>query len=68
MRFNCGPDKHTRQILKEKEMLNWHKHFAWLPIRMSENDCRWLETVERRFWHWNRYGNYGSVPEYRECT
>lgn len=66
MRFNCGLDKWTRRRLKEHKMLNWHKHFCWWPIRMGENDCRWLETVERKFAYWNKYVNGGSDQEYRE--
>lgn len=56
MKFNCGPTraermkkkKHTalKQKLKDEQ---WHKWFAWYPVRIDKNDCRWLETVERIF-------------------
>lgn len=36
MRFDCD--------WKE----NWHRKFAWLPIKVSKHDCRWLEYVERK--------------------
>ena len=26
----------------------WHKWFAWYPVQLSRNDCRWLEYVERK--------------------
>lgn len=26
----------------------WHRYFAWLPVWVGENDCRWLETIERK--------------------
>lgn len=35
--------------------MQWHPVFAWLPIRVGENDCRWLETVERKY-PWARVG------------
>ncbi len=28
----------------------WHRWFAWFPVRVGENDVRWLERVERRGW------------------
>lgn len=68
MRFNCGPDKWTKRRRREQKMLGWHKHFCWWPVRLAEGDCRWLETVERKYNHWNIYGNYGSGEEYREIS
>lgn len=26
----------------------WHRWFAWRPVRLESGDCRWLEYVERR--------------------
>lgn len=26
----------------------WHRYFAWYPIKVALNDCRWLEYVERK--------------------
>lgn len=40
MKWDC--DKRS-DILKE-----WHTKFTWLPIRLGPNDCRWLETLERK--------------------
>lgn len=58
MRFNCGltDEEKTRrnctkerfeQLSRECELLKdrgtaW---FAWYPVRVGEEDCRWLETV-----------------------
>ena len=46
MRFDCGEtwsEKWTRRC-------NWHPWFAWYPVRIhGTHDCRWLETVERKF-------------------
>ena len=27
---------------------NWHLWFAWYPVRVGDNDCRWLEFVCRK--------------------
>lgn len=40
MKFDCGR-RHSR-------LTNWHSWFAWYPTRISGDDCRWLETVERK--------------------
>jgi len=70
MRFNCGTKKkkltHEEIIAKRQAhreyMMNWHLHFAWLPVRIAENECAWLETVERRF------PNAGAVKRFMEGT
>jgi hypothetical protein len=33
-----------RQLAKMK----WHKHFCWLPIRLTDGSRVWLQTVWRR--------------------
>lgn len=33
---------------KRVHKTKWHKWFAWYPIRLGNNDCRWFEYVERR--------------------
>lgn len=56
MKFNCGKSREQRLrdafVVAEKNAeaaRNWHKHFAWLPVRVAEGDCRWLEFVMRRY-------------------
>lgn len=66
MKFDCGPPKCVSQYAKKRKMENWHDHFAWWPIRLGQNDCRWLETVQRKYNHWYTYNNYGIYPDYRE--
>ena len=44
MRFNCG--KSVQKKLKDQR--EWHSWFAWYPVRVAENDCYWLEYVERK--------------------
>lgn len=50
MKFNCGPDKYERAVIKEnklnekcEQMRKGVKKFAWLPTRVGSGDCRWLE-------------------------
>ena len=57
MKFKCGPT--VKELYKRKEaMENWHDHFAWWPVKIGPGDCRWLETVQRRYmgWHYNQCG------------
>jgi hypothetical protein len=39
----------------------WHRWFAWHPVRVGDGDVRWLEAVERRL-VWN--GFFGYAFEY----
>lgn len=52
MKLNCGPsaeerDRQARRKAREY-WCNWHRWFAWFPVRIGENDCRWLEYVDRQ--------------------
>lgn len=77
MKFNCrkltGETEALRRLERRQALQEWHKVFAWWPILVDDNDCRWLEWVERRY---NTFDAdeivYGSVdldsvtrPEYR---
>lgn len=33
---------------KTERLGKWHRHFAWLPVRVGLHEHRWLEFVERR--------------------
>ena len=62
MKFNCGPSTE-----KPDSRMTWHSWFAWFPVRISDNDCRWLETVERRgnteyYLDGKKYWNYEYRP------
>lgn len=58
MKFNCGRrplSKADRQAQDREAYLarieasrEWQDVFAWLPVRVGENDCRWFEVVQRR--------------------
>lgn len=55
MKINCGPSPEAKRAAKEAaeqaetlRQREWHDFFTWKPLRLGENDCRWLETIERR--------------------
>jgi hypothetical protein len=54
MKFNCPP-----ATKKPDSRLAWHDWFAWFPVRVADNDCRWLEKVSRRG-NMEYYGDGGS--------
>lgn len=54
MKFRCGPRYTYTELWEMKKkrwqatydkLSKWHRHFAWLPVKVSRNDCRWLEYV-----------------------
>lgn len=57
MKFNCKRKVEPRIV--------WHTWFAWFPVRVGEDDCRWLEKVERRgTFEYDSQGGYWHF-EYR---
>lgn len=55
MKFNCGPSPEAKRRRKReladaehRRLIDWHPFFTLLPRRIGENDCRWLERIERR--------------------
>lgn len=53
MKFYKGKNKAQRLERKRlkklqdlKEKMVWHKVFAWLPVKVSQYEYRWLEYVE----------------------
>lgn len=64
MKFDC--DKLLDRLkIKRDERMTWHIWFAWHPVRIAKNDCRWLENIERRGnLEFNESGKYWNY-EYR---
>lgn len=62
MRFNCDrfkrPSRHQR-------ITQWHRWFAWYPVRIADGDCRWLEYVERKATYWCGWDSDGYYWYYR---
>lgn len=60
MKFDCNAPS-----ARHKRMSNWHRWFAWRPVQVGENDCRWLEYVERKGAYWECVGHSGWDWNYR---
>ena len=62
MKFDCG----LTYAEKVRAQAEWHRWFAWRPVRVDSRDCRWLEYVERRIEI--RFGLYNiyRIKEYRK--
>lgn len=65
MKFDCGPTPEQRREAYLKWRENWHRWFAWRPVRLGANDCRWLEYVERKQTFHVGYGGAWWSSEYR---
>ncbi len=63
MKLNCGPDATTKYYRKKRRLEQWHPFFCWFPRRITgTEECRWLETIERKgeyhihyagaYWEW----------------
>lgn len=54
MKFDCDYFKDKREARWKrrlewfKKSQEWHKWYAWFPVKLGPNDCRWLETIETR--------------------
>lgn len=76
MKFNCGPDKKTEyeiNCVKAKEraayLREWHDFFALIPRRVGNYDCRWLETIQRRYPRAEAFGDsvgFAAEDRHRE--
>jgi hypothetical protein len=48
MKFNCGPTAAERYERWHNARKEWHRWFAWRPVRIGPNECIWLETLDRK--------------------
>lgn len=64
MKISCGPSWETKFKAKHE----WHRWFAWHPVRIGDNNCRWLEFVGRKGRFWDCMGHGGWIWEYREVS
>lgn len=48
MKFNCGPTWTKKITVNDELRMHWHKWFALIPRRVSDEECRWLEYIERK--------------------
>lgn len=57
--------KRKSSEVREEEQRRWHKHFAWLPRRVSGEEVIWLAPVARKLVFSTTFGKqyaYGSLP------
>ena len=62
MKIDCGEtylEQHAR-------LSQWHRWFAWHPIRLGSHDCRWLEKIWRKGEYYCSYASSGWTWKYRE--
>lgn len=59
MKFSCG----KRRADRRRRRMNWHNWFAWYPVKVDYCDCRWLETVQRRWYDEYPGWDYRLPPE-----
>ena len=62
MKFNCGETfTEKKQLLKQ-----WHRWFAWRPVKLDDHDCRWFEWVARRGFYVTSWDDDWWDWEFRE--
>ena len=71
MKIDCGPtraDKDKIYINKRLKRMEWQKWFDWYPVRIASHDCRWFETIERKYKFEMSYYNCTGFWEYRAIS
>jgi hypothetical protein len=71
MRFYCGPSPKEQNEVIAGKLREWHRWFAFLPINIGNDQCAWLEFVERRYPNAEAMRGSGALwkgnAEYRAC-
>jgi hypothetical protein len=55
-----------RWLAKRAHKMRWHPWYAWFPVRLRDNDCRWLEWVERKIEYSGPVAPMERMRHYRE--
>ena len=45
---------------RKGRITNWHRWFAWYPVRCKDGKTRWLTFIERKIRWYNRWREYGE--------
>jgi hypothetical protein len=53
--------KKEREIRRHRYLSNWHKAFAWKPIRINQEELVWLEEYYRKAIHIKNNGSVGTA-------
>lgn len=69
MKLNCGPTRIEKRYTKEKRkqdenlrLMNWHRHFCWLPTRMTK-----IEQQDATVTRSNPSGSIDVVVQTNDC-
>lgn len=65
MKFDCDVFNRwriLRKIAKLNRHLEWKRRFAFFPVKLSKNDCRWLEPYYERATRVH-YGSYSTTVQ-----
>ena len=65
MKIYCCKTAHQKWAEKDARLTQWHDHFAWLPVWVDDEGCRWLETVSRKAESSNFGNEYHGEFEYK---
>ena len=54
MKFNCGLTRQQKRIkrwssIDIEKIRKGNKWFAWYPVRVEDDSCRWLEFVNKSY-------------------
>ena len=52
--------------LKKSYYDNWHPYYAWWPVRLEDDQCAWLQWVQRRYADTDVNDLYGDL--YLNCS
>lgn len=47
-----------------KKLSEWHKWFAWHPIKTTDNNWIWLEDVHRYMYDWKYITMFTGIDRY----
>jgi hypothetical protein len=48
MMLKCGPSLVQRLESRYRRKRDWHRWFAWYPVRINDGMCIWFEWVEAK--------------------
>lgn len=68
MRFDCDRIRNEiadAQWRRQQAKKEWHRWFAWRPVRCLDGLCRWLEVVEMRKGYYDGYYDLWYKDTYR---
>lgn len=70
MKIECGKRRRLKQEAEQRELekkQEWHKFFAIYPRKVGVEDCRYMETIERKLmkYEYNDYFFGVAIPAWK---